>query len=315
MTTSPVLEHRVPDSARGERLDRHLSAAFPELSRARVQALIDDGRVKVDDRAPRPAKRLAGGERVRIELPEPEPVELKPEPMALAVLYEDRDVVVLDKPPGLVVHPGAGHARGTLVHGLLHHVKDLAGVGGEKRPGIVHRLDKETSGCLVVAKNDHALQELQKAFQSRAVEKIYLALVHGSPPEQAALRTLFGRHPVHRQRFTSKVKAGKEAVTRYRVVERFDGAALVEVRLLTGRTHQIRVHLSESGFPLLGDALYGGKRRKAPARVKEAQEALGRVGLHAWKLAFEHPRTGRRLSFEAPVPSDFARALELLRRA
>jgi 23S rRNA pseudouridine1911/1915/1917 synthase len=213
-----------------------------------------------------------------------------------------------------VVHPGAGHASGTLVNALLHRVKDLAGVGGELRPGIVHRLDKDTTGCLVVAKHEKALVALQKAFKTRAVEKTYLALVHGKPKAEARLETLYGRHPVHRQRFTGKVKEGKPALTVYRVLEQFDGAALVEVELHTGRTHQIRVHLAEAGHPLLGDTVYGAGR-KAKGLVAEAQEALGRQALHAWKLVLPHPRTGKALHLEAPLPEDFTAALALLRGA
>jgi 23S rRNA pseudouridine1911/1915/1917 synthase len=213
----------------------------------------------------------------------------------------------------MVVHPAAGHARGTLVNALLHQVKDLGGIGGELRPGVVHRLDKDTSGCLVVAKNDQALSALQAAFKGREVKKTYLALVHGIPERaEGRIETPYGRHPVHRKRFTGRVKSGKPAATVYRVCERFDGAALLEVDLLTGRTHQVRVHLSEMGHPLLCDALYG-RARKAKGALAEAQQALNRQALHAWKLAFAHPRTGRRLSFEAPLPSDFSRALELLR--
>jgi 23S rRNA pseudouridine1911/1915/1917 synthase len=235
------------------------------------------------------------------------------EELPLAVLHEDRDLVVVDKAAGMVVHPGAGHASGTLVNALLHRVKDLAGVGGELRPGIVHRLDKDTTGCLVVAKHEKALVALQKAFKTREVEKTYLALVHGVPrAAEARIETLYGRHPVNRQRFTGKVKEGKPALTVYRVREPFEGAALVEVDLLTGRTHQIRAHLSEAGHPLLCDTLYGSGR-KAKGRAVEAQEVLGRQALHAWKLAFPHPRTGRVLHVEAPLPPDFTAALKVLR--
>jgi 23S rRNA pseudouridine1911/1915/1917 synthase len=185
-------------------------------------------------------------------------------------------------------------------------------VGGELRPGIVHRLDKDTTGCLVVAKNERTLVALQKAFKTRAVEKSYLALVHGHPKAEARIETLYGRHPVHRRKFTGKVKEGKPAITVYRTRELFEGAALVEVDLLTGRTHQIRVHLAEAGHPLLGDALYGSGR-KAKGRVAQAQEVLGRQALHAWRLAFTHPRTGKVLRLEAPRPADFDAAVALLR--
>ncbi len=303
----------MPPEAKGARLDQHLATAFPELSRSRIRALLDDARVQVDGRAPKPAARLKGGEEISISLPAPVSATAAPEDLPLRILYEDQDLVVLDKAAGMVVHPAAGNWSGTLVNALLHKVKDLTGVGGELRPGIVHRLDKDTSGCLVVAKNERALQRLQAAFKGREVEKTYLALVHAVPPADATICTLFGRHPVHRKRFTGRVQQGKPAVTHFRVREAFDGAALLEVTLETGRTHQIRVHLSEAGHPLLGDALYGGRRKGAPPRVQAAAKALGRQGLHAWKLAFAHPRTGEALAFEAPLPDDFARALEQLR--
>jgi 23S rRNA pseudouridine1911/1915/1917 synthase len=296
---------------RGERLDRAVASTLSELSRSRVQALLEDGRVLVDGRPGRASVRLKGGEQVEVSIPPPEPAIPEPEDLPLTVLQEDRDLLVLDKPAGLVVHPAAGHARGTLVNALLHHVRGLSGVGGVLRPGIVHRLDKETSGCLVVAKNDAALRALQRAFQERAVEKTYLALVHGHPPATGRVETLHGRHPRDRKRFTGRARTGKPAVTTWRVRTVLHGAALLEVGLETGRTHQIRVHLSELGHPLLGDALYGGTR-KGDARVKAVQGALGRQGLHAWKLSFSHPRTGKPVRCEAPVPRDLAEAIEAL---
>ncbi len=293
-------------------MDQYLARAFPDLTRSRIQGLIEDGHVLADGRPAKRALRLRGGELLSLHVPAPVPAVPVAEELPLAVLHEDRDLVVVDKAAGMVVHPGAGHASGTLVNALLHRVKDLAGVGGELRPGIVHRLDKDTTGCLVVAKNEQALVALQKSFKTRAVQKTYLALVHGVPPAEGRIETLYGRHPIHRQRFTGKVKEGKPAITVYRVLEAFDGAALVEVDLLTGRTHQIRVHLAEAGHPLLCDTLYGaGRKAKGPAAG--AQERLGRQALHAWRLAFEHPRTGKALALEAPVPEDFSAALALLR--
>lgn len=305
-------EHRAPPEARGERLDQHLARTFPELTRSRLQGLIEAGQVRVNGQPARASQRLKGGELVWLRVPAPVPATPQPEALPVALLYEDRDLLVVDKAPGMVVHPGAGHASGTLVNALLHRVEDLAGVGGELRPGLVHRLDKDTSGCLVVAKHESALQALQRAFQSREVEKTYLALVHGQPRPEARVETLYGRHPVHRQRFTGRVKEGKPAMTVWRVREQLEGAALVEVDLLTGRTHQIRVHLSEAGHPLLGDELYGGLRR-GKGLVAQVQEQLGRQALHAWRLAFPHPRTGRRLELESPLPADLRTALEQLR--
>jgi 23S rRNA pseudouridine1911/1915/1917 synthase len=302
----------VGSQLRGERLDRAIASTLPELSRSRVQALLEAGRVLVGGRPGRASVRLKGGEQVEVSVPPPESAIPEPEDLPLTVLHEDRDLLVLDKPAGLVVHPAAGHARGTLVNALLHHVRGLSGVGGVLRPGIVHRLDKETSGCLVVAKNDATLHALQRAFQERAVEKTYLALVHGHPPAAGRLETLHARHPRDRKRFTGRAKTGKPAVTTWRVRTILHGAALLEVGLETGRTHQIRVHLSEMGHPLLGDALYGGTR-KGDARLKAVQARLGRQGLHAWKLAFSHPRTGKPVRCEAPVPRDLAGAIDALR--
>ncbi len=306
-------ECTVPPQARGERLDQFLSRTFADLSRSRLKALIEQGQVLLNGHAiSKAAQRLEGGELIALRVPEPTPSHALPEALGVSILYQDRDLLVLDKAAGMAVHPGAGRTHGTLVNALLHHVKDLAGVGGELRPGIVHRLDKDTSGCLVVAKNDAALAGLQRAFKGREVEKTYLAIVHGVPNAEGRIETLYGRHPVHRQRFSSNVRTGKRAVTHYRLLERFDSAALVEVGLETGRTHQIRVHLADLGFPLLGDLTYG-RGRQAKGKAREAQERIGRQALHAWKLRFEHPRTGRTMAFEAPPPADFTGALEILK--
>ena len=288
--------------ARGVRLDQFLARQWTAFSRSRLQALIDEGHVRLDG-APAAAAsfRLKGTEQIELEEPAPIASEPEAEDLPLEVLYQDRDLLVLDKAAGMVVHPGAGHASGTLVNALLHHVTDLQGVGGALRPGLVHRLDKDTSGVLVVAKNDQALRALQGAFKSRSVEKRYLALVAGQPPDSGTIETLHGRHPKHRQRFTGKVKVGRPAITHYQVTRRYLQGARVEVRLETGRTHQIRVHLSELGFPILGDELYGTKASLHP-------ELIGRQALHAWKLSFPHPRTGKAMHFEAPIPADLKRA-------
>ncbi|NTX38859.1 RluA family pseudouridine synthase [Myxococcus sp. CA033] len=312
MAAPDTRDHRAPPASRGERIDQYLATVFTDLTRSRIRGLIDDGHVLVDGRPVKAAMRLRGGELLTLHVPAPVAAAPQAEELPLSVLHEDKDLVVVDKAAGMVVHPGAGHATGTLVNALLHRVKDLAGVGGELRPGIVHRLDKDTTGCLVVAKSERALVALQKSFKGREVTKTYLALVHGVPPAQGRIETLYGRHPVNRQRFTGKVREGKPAITVFRVLEAFDGAALVEVDLLTGRTHQIRVHLTEAGHPLLGDTLYGAGR-KPKGESAAAQERLGRQALHAWKLAFAHPRTGKALSLEAPLPEDFTAALELLR--
>jgi 23S rRNA pseudouridine1911/1915/1917 synthase len=315
-TATPIAEERsfeVTES--GERLDRIVAARFADLSRARVQQLIAAGLVDVGGALAAPADRPAAGARIRVRLPEVAPPRLDPVQLDLPVLYDDAHLIVIDKPAGVAVHPGAGGEMTTIVHGLLHQIKDLRGVGGELRPGIVHRLDKDTSGCLVVAKTEPALRALQAAFKAREVEKRYRALVHGSPPERGELDTAFGRHPVDRKRFSSRVREGKRAVTRFSVLGRAEGAALLDVELLTGRTHQIRAHLSDHGWPLFCDALYGGIRRegdKAPEAVRRAAAALGRQGLHACRLQFNHPATGLRITCEAPLPADLRAALREL---
>jgi 23S rRNA pseudouridine1911/1915/1917 synthase len=285
-----------------------------DLSRTRVQRLLAGGRILVDGRAAKASSHLRGGERVEVDVPGPEPSGLVAQDLPLRVLYQDEDLMVLDKAAGMAVHPARGTPHSTVVNALLH----LLGEGPGARLGLVHRLDKHTSGCLAVARNDAAMATLQAAFKARRVEKVYLALCHGRLAAEGRLDTPYGRHPRERTRFTGRVGAARRAVTAWRVVERFgDAATLAEVTLHTGRTHQIRVHLAEAGHPLLADATYGGRRREArlpaghPAR--RAAEALGRQALHAWRLAFDHPRSGRRVAFEAPPPEDFRRALAILR--
>jgi 23S rRNA pseudouridine1911/1915/1917 synthase len=308
-----LVQFRVEAGEVGMRLDRLLAARLPELSRARLQQLIAEGAVRVEGAAAKASLRPRAGAEIEVRVPEPRPAELLPEDLQLPVLYQDDDLLVIDKPAGLAVHPGAGIASGTVVHGLLHQVRGLAGIGGELRPGIVHRLDKETSGCLAVAKTEAALRGLQAEFKSRRVEKRYLAIVHGSPADSGEFDTLHGRHPVDRKRFSSKVQEGRRAVTRFCVLGRGSGASLVQVELLTGRTHQIRAHFADAGFPLLADALYGGRRREArlqpDAPLRRASAAIGRQALHAGVLGFQHPRTGAPVRCEAPLPRDFRAAL------
>ena len=290
----------------GVRVDKFLARSRPELSRARVQALIEEGHVRiVGGSSIKASLRLQGVEQIELEIPELVEAEPQAENLPLTVVFQDKDIAVLDKAAGMVVHPGAGHATGTLVNALLHHVKDLKGVGGVLRPGLVHRLDKDTSGLMVIAKHDKSLRKLQAAFKSRDVEKTYLALVLGQPPHQGTFSTLHGRHPIHRTRFTGKVKIGKSAVTHFKVIRRFEIAALVEIGLETGRTHQIRMHFAEAGFPLFSDSLYGNKKAQRP-------DLIGRQALHSWKLAFKHPRTGKALSFMAEPPKDFQKAHKAL---
>jgi 23S rRNA pseudouridine1911/1915/1917 synthase len=296
-----------PPAARGQRLDQFLALADPSLSRARAQSLIEAGHVSVDGAPAHKALRLRGGEAVAWQIPPPVEAELVAEDLPIKVLYQDADLLVVDKAAGMVVHPGAGHATGTLANAVLHQVKDLKGVGGALRPGLVHRLDKDTSGLLVIAKHDAALAALQASFKEREVEKVYLALVAGAvKAAQGTFRTFYGRHPRSRQKFSSKVKTGKTAVTHWSVRARFAKATEVEVLLETGRTHQIRVHFADGGHPILGDATYGG--------AKQGEGLIERQALHAWKLAFPHPRNGKVMEFEAKPPADYRRAVALLKK-
>ena len=312
----PIAEERIfAVAAAGARLDKLIATRFPEFSRARVQQLIAEGMVDVDGKPASSADRPAVGAQVRVRVPEVRAARLEPVKLDLPVLYDDADLLVIDKPAGLAVHPGAGGEGETVVHGLLHQVSDLRGVGGELRPGIVHRLDKDTSGCLVVAKTEEALRGLQAQFKARTVEKRYRALVHGAPPDRGELDSFIARHPVDRKRFSTRGSEGRRAVTRFTVLERTAQAAWVDVELLTGRTHQIRAHFADQGWPLFCDKLYGGVKREgpsAPQAVRAAAAALGRQGLHAFRLAFAQPTTGARVACEAPLPADLAAALREL---
>ena len=299
----------VPPEAAGTRLDAWLAAAIPALSRTRVQSLIKEGRITLDGAAARAGARVRAGQVAVVTVPPPSPAVPLPEDLPLDVVYEDADIVVLDKPAGLVVHPAPGHAAGTLVNALLHHCDDLAGVGGVERPGIVHRLDKDTTGLRVVAKHDAAMAALVAAFQSDGVRKEYLALVHGTPARLEGMFTSrIGRDPRHRQRMAVVTRNGKSATTHYAVVERLGGCTLVRARIETGRTHQIRVHLAHAGTPVVGDALYG-----RPKRDRELPVVPGRQMLHAARLSFDHPVTGRPLSFERPPHADMLALIAALR--
>ena len=289
---------------------------MPELSRSRLQALIEAGHVLVDGAAARASLRLRAGQLVDITVPAPVAAEPVPEAIPLRVVHEDPFRVVVDKPAGLVVHPGAGNPAGTLVNALLHHVRDLSGVGGVLRPGIVHRLDKGTSGLLVVAKDDVTHRELVRQFASREVHKQYLAIVLGVParPRQT-IELPIGRDPLHRQRMSVKAPQGRPARSSYELLEALDAAALLRVTIFTGRTHQIRVHLAALGHPVAGDALYGGTRTPASRRPasRQALQDLERPALHAAALGFRHPRSGERLEFESPLPPDLVALLVALR--
>jgi 23S rRNA pseudouridine1911/1915/1917 synthase len=310
--------HLVVDTPeQGMRLDVFLSRQVPEQSRAHLQALIAAGHVRVEGQpATKASLRLAAGQRVAVHLPAPVPAAPRPEDIPLVIVYQDAHLLVLDKPAGIVVHPGAGIRSGTLVNALLHHVRDLSGVGGVLRPGIVHRLDKGTSGLLVVAKDDAAHRQLSRQFAGRTVEKAYLAVVHGTPKAaRGTVEAAIGRDPRQRQRMAVRGAGGRAARSDYEVLADFGGAALVRVRIHTGRTHQIRVHMASLGHPLVGDAVYGGRRTPA-CRSLAARDAVSRFprpALHAALLAFTHPATGTRLSFSSPLPPDMEGLLAILR--
>jgi 23S rRNA pseudouridine1911/1915/1917 synthase len=304
-----------PEEA-GLRLDAWLARRLPALSRSRIRALIDAGHVDLDGREPRPATHVKAGQTATVSVPAAEPAAPRPEPIPLRVVHEDAALLVVDKPAGLVVHPGAGHATGTLVNALLARVSDLSGVGGVLRPGIVHRLDRGTSGLLVVAKSDEAHRALTRQFAGRSVEKEYLALVLGVPARgEGEIAAPIGRDPVQRKRMSTRAARGREARTSWAVAERFDGAALLRVRIHTGRTHQIRVHLASIGHPVAGDPVYGGTRTPSSRRAaaRDALLSLQRPALHAARLAFEHPGSGDRVVFESALPGDLAAVLSALR--
>jgi 23S rRNA pseudouridine1911/1915/1917 synthase len=304
----------VETAAAGERLDAWLARRLPDLSRSRVQALLRDGAIQLDGRPARASARVRAGQAVVVDVPRPAPAEPQAEDIPLRVLHEDARLIVLDKPPGLVVHPGAGGGSGTLVNALLHHVGDLSGVGGVLRPGIVHRLDRGTSGVMVVAKTDEAHRALSRQFQERHVGKEYLVLAWGTLRAGETLSRPIGRDPRHRQKMSSRARRTRSAVTRVVSAEPLGGVSFAKVTIGTGRTHQIRVHLSEAGHPIVGDALYGGGRRSMPPRLA-ALAGLKRPFLHASRLTFAHPSDGRSLAFESPLPSDLAQVLAALRRA
>jgi len=309
-TENLTIEHSQP----GERLDVVLRKHFPTVSRGAIQRLIEQGHITVNGQPTKPTHAPRAGEIVRLVWPEARPAEAQPEDIPLEILFEDQSLLVLNKPAGLVVHPAAGNEEHTLVNALLHHCAGaLSGIGGVARPGIVHRLDKETSGCMVVAKNDETHVALSAQFAGRTVTKNYLAIVVGVIPRDAGeLRAAIARHPTHRKRMAVRDEGdGRAAHTGYRVIERLRAATLVEALLYTGRTHQIRVHFQHLGFPVAGDLTYGPRQTKRLAQL--TGYAAPRVLLHAHQLGFTHPRTGKQVSFTAPWPADFDKALKCLR--
>jgi 23S rRNA pseudouridine1911/1915/1917 synthase len=307
--TGSLTRLRVAPTEAGHRLDRWLAARLGALSRARLQALIEGGHVKVDGRTRKPALRLLGGEAVEVTLPPAAPEELVPEPTPLAIVYEDDHLLVVDKPAGMVVHPGAGHSSGTLAAAALAHAPTIATVGGARRPGVVHRLDKGTSGLLAIAKTQVAYDALVSQLLARTVSRRYLAVVHGRVRQgEGVVDAPIGRHPHDRVRMAIRPPGrGKRAVTRYRVLERFAGFTALEARLDTGRTHQIRVHLASLGHPVYNDTVYGARSAR---RLDVGFEG---VALHASALAFVHPITQQQVTFTAPVPSRMERLLAHLR--
>jgi len=303
-----TLHQVVPPAQAGARLDQFLAQSLG-WSRARLQKLLKAGLVTVNGGAKPASYRVREGETVTVQVPAPAPSHLEPEPLALDIIFEDRDILVLNKPPGLVVHPGAGHRQGTLLNALLHHCPELKEIGEVSRPGLVHRLDKDTSGLLVVAKTALAHQALVGQFAAREIKKTYVALVWGllSEPEGIIDKEI-GRHPTARQRMSVHARRGKAAVTRWRVRREFTGPmTLAELSPETGRTHQLRVHLASEGHPVVGDAAYGGgvSRLAGNPRLIGLKPLVHRQLLHAWRLSVTHPRTGERLSWEAPLPEDF----------
>jgi len=293
------------ESAEGERIDKAVTLLDDDWSRSAVQTWIKEGRVTVNGRTVKANYRLEAGDEVIVSVPLVEELAVEPEPIPLDVRYEDEDVIVVNKPRGMVVHPAPGNTSGTLVNALLAHCRDLSGIGGVARPGIVHRIDKDTSGLLMVAKNDMAHQSLAAQLKAHSVDRIYLAVVHGNiPHSRGTVDAPIGRDPHDRKKMAINHKNGKPAVTHFAVLEHWRHAALIECKLETGRTHQIRVHMASIGHPLIGDPVYGPKKNRYPIQGQ---------ALHAKVLGFDHPRTGRRIRLEAELPEDMEKLISLLR--
>lgn len=313
----------VDEADEGERIDAFLSGQIPELSRSRIQKSIRAGELTVDGRsAAKPSRKVSEGERVELVFSPPRPLEIEPEEIPLDILFEDDSLLVVDKPAGMVVHPSPGHERGTLVHALLAHCSNLSGIGGVQRPGIVHRLDAGTSGLLVVAKSDEAHISLSRQLMERRVRRIYYAFAWGElESETGEISLPIGRSPRDRKKMAVVSEGGREAVTTYYVLDTFGPFQYIKLRLGTGRTHQIRVHLSHSGHPVLGDPVYGGRKIRKGALAKseidlagKALSLIDRQALHAGELSFTHPMSGEEVRFEAALPADMRSVLDLLER-
>jgi len=306
------------------RLDAVVASHLPDCSRSLAANLIGNHQILVDHLPKKPGYRVKSGEQISIRMPDPEPVEYQPEPIPLDILYQDNDLVVINKPAGIVVHPAPGHSSGTLVNALLYHCPDLEGIGGAIRPGIVHRLDKDTSGTLVVAKNARALEGLAKQFKDRSVSKKYLALVYGEFANDAGTIDLpIGRHPVHRKQMSTTTRKGRSAQTSWQAREEFIGVTLLELTLKTGRTHQIRVHCAAMGHPIVGDQVYCSRKwlknidkifSGASSSMAAQLKAAPRQMLHAWRLRLTQPATGEIMTFESPLPTDMETLIAKLRR-
>ncbi|MEE4252943.1 MAG: RluA family pseudouridine synthase [Desulfuromusa sp.] len=301
-----------------ERLDTFLAECLPDVSRSQLKKLIDAGQITLNGAPAKASNKLKGGESIHVTLPEPEPIKALPENIPLHVLYEDHDLIVIDKPAGMVVHPAAGHSHGTLVNALLHHCTDLAGIGGELRPGIVHRIDKDTSGVIVATKNDKSHHHLAVQFKDHSIHRRYLALVYGSPDKiSGSIDRAIGRHPTQRKKMSSKAKNGKRAVTHWKVLKQYNvnRMSLVELQLETGRTHQIRVHFAEINCPLVGDPLYGNHSRKTAIKdmpLRQLIDQLPGQALHAQKLGFIHPSSEKYMEFCSEIPETLANIISYL---
>lgn len=323
MPIKGAFSFRVKPSDAGKRLDVLAASFLSDHTRTFVAGLIIDEHIRVDGRPKKPGYRVKSGETISGVIPPPQPVDFKAEPIALEILFEDKHIIVINKQPGLVVHPAPGHFSGTLVNGLLYHCPDLGGIGGELRPGIVHRLDKDTSGTLVVAKNDAAHTHLSRQFKSRQVNKTYLALVHGNVQSPAgSVRLPIGRHPVNRKRMSTVSPRARSAQTDWTVKERFHGFTLLELNLRTGRTHQIRVHCDAIHHPIVGDRVYRPRKLEKTiaagnlqsAKMIQLLKSVSRQMLHAWRLGFRHPHSGEAVFFESPLPEDMAGIIQKIRK-
>jgi 23S rRNA pseudouridine1911/1915/1917 synthase len=324
MPANGAITLQVEPGDKGRRLDAFVVSRLKGHTRSFVAGLITNRHLRVNGQPKKPSYRVKSGDKISGVIPPPAPIELKAEPVSLEILHEDNDIIVINKQPGLVVHPAPGHDGGTLVNGLLYHCTDLGGIGGELRPGIVHRLDKDTSGTLVVAKNDRAHFHLSRQFKSRQVKKQYLALVHGAVKSASGKITLpIGRHPVDRKRMSTVSTRGRTAETKWKINERFRRFTLLTVTLKTGRTHQIRVHCAAMAHPILGDRVYRPRKlektiireNNPPGRILQILKSAKRQILHAWRLGFTHPRKDEWMSFESPLPGDMEQIIQMIREA